>query len=360
MKILVVVPTLGGGGAERVVSVLTKEWAKSHQVSIAIFDGSKMDYDYGGRITDLRLPASNYVLTKIYNVVARSIRLARLIRRERPDRVISFLESANIPAILAATLTVILDKLYVSVHCNPATLPLSYRILFPTVYRLPRGVITVSEGVKKALSSMGLPPTTISVNPNPVAKRWQPINTKETASPLSVRFVLGVGRLHRVKGFDRLLQAFRLLTQSEVQLVILGEGDERANLVQLARHYGIEKRVHLPGRVDDIDLWYRHAECFVLSSRHEAWPMVLMEAMANECPVVSFDCKYGPSEFIKDGETGLLVPDGDLGGLALAIARVLDDEGLSRHISVGGRERVRNYCAEKVAPCWLGVGYIDC
>ena len=99
----------------------------------------------------------------------------------------------------------------------------------------------------------------------------------------------------------------------------MGEGPERARLIGMALELGIEEYVHLPGFVTDVDTWYRHAECFVLSSRHEGWPMVLMEAMANGCPVVSFDCDYGPSEILEDGANGLLVPEGDVEGLAAAM-----------------------------------------
>ena len=350
---MVVAPTLRGGGAERVVSILTKEWAKFHQVTVVLFDASDTDYGCGGRIVDIQIPASKKFLRKIFNVGARSVRLMSIIQRECPDRVISFMESANLPAIAAAALTGYLDKLYVSVHCNPKTLSFPYQVLLPLLYRFSAGVIAVSEGVKRNLVSLGLPAGRISAIPNPVVCGDKQVKVDKSVSPMSARFLLGVGRLHQVKGFDRLLQAFRRLERPELQLVILGEGAERLTLLRLARGLEVEKSVHLPGRIADVDPWYRHAECFVLSSRSEAWPNVLMEALVNGCPIVSFDVKHGPSEIIEDGDSGLLVPEGDVEALAAAIARVLDEVNLRRRLVAKGRERVQDYYVDKIAPRWL-------
>ena len=353
MEIIVVTPTLRAGGAQRVVSTLTREWAKSHQVTIVIFDASNKDYAHGGRIIDLRLPASDSLLSKVYNLGARSGRLAYLLRRRNPDRVISFTESANLPAIVASALVGCLDKLCVSIHCNPDTLSFPYRVVIPLLYRFASGVIAVSAGVKQGLASMGLPSAKLSTIPNPVEIRNWHGSLNQSAPPMQGQFILGVGRLHQVKGFDRLLQALCRLNRPKIQLVILGEGSERLNLGRLASEFGVERMVHLPGHVADVDPWYRRAECFVLSSRSEAWPNVLMEAMVNGCPVVSFDVRHGPSEIIEHGESGLLVPEGDVEALAEAIARILDEVELRHRLVAKGRERVQDYCVQNVAQRWL-------
>ncbi len=354
MKIFVVIPNLlAGGGAERVVSVLTKEWAKSHHVMLMLFDASGQIYDYGGQIVDLRLPASDNPIRKAWNVGARAMRLIGLLRRECPDRVISFMEGANFPTIVAAALAGYLDRLYVSVHNNPASFLLVFRVLLSYLYHLPVGVIAVSEGVKRGLEAMGVPTTKISVIPNPIARTDRQAIEHKSVSPITDHFILGVGRLVWQKGFDRLLVTFRRLNQSDLHLVILGEGKERLALINLAHELGIEERVYFPGRVADVETWYRQAACFVLSSRHEGWPLVLMEAMANGCPVVSFDCQYGPSEIIEDSESGLLVAEGDVEGLTKAIARVLDDETLRRNLVVKGMERVKAFDIKEIALRWL-------
>ena len=354
-KILTVIPTLDGAGAQRVVSVLTQEWAKSHRVTIALFDASRTAYDYGGRIVNLRVPGSSNILRKLYNAGPRLARLIRLIRRERPDRIVSFLESANFPTLVAAALTGYLGRLSVSVHNNPVYFSTEYRALIPLLYRFPTRVIAISKGGRDALVRMGVPAHIVVAIPNPVDI---PSGVAENAllSPLPVPFILGVGRLHQVKGFDRLLTAFSRLNRSELHLAILGEGSEKVNLIRHAQKLKVEERVHFQGHVADVESWYRHAECFVLSSYSEGWANVLMEAMANKCPVVSFDCPYGPSEIIEDGQSGLLVPEGDVGALAAALARVLDDKTLRRDLVVNGEERVKKFDVKEIAPRWLGLG----
>ena len=358
MKIVTIIPTLRGGGAERVVSGLTQEWAKSHQVTVAFFDASRMSYDCLGRIVDLglQLPISGNrlmgIMKKTYSIGVVSARLITLLRQDQPDRIFSFMEKANFVAIAVASWAGCLDRLYVSVRDNPATFPFLFRALIPLLYRLPAGIIAASDGIKQGLELMHVSATKISVIPNPILTDRQAIKQKSVA-PLPDRFILGCGRLDRQKGFDRLLEAFHRLGRPDIHLVILGEGEERPELINLSRELGIEKRVHFPGYVTDVETWYRHAECFVLSSRHEGWPNVLMEAMAEGCSVISFDCKYGPSEIIRDGENGLLVPEGDVEELTKAIARVLDDKALRRNLAVNGMERVKMFEVKEIVARWL-------
>ena len=351
-RIMVIIPTLGGGGAEHVASMLTREWASRHHVTLALFDSSDRVHDPGGRMVDVGAPASNNFLGKARAAAARTIRLTNLIRKERPDRIVSFLESANFPSIAAAALAGGLDRLYVSVRDDPATFPFVFRILIPWLYRWPAGVVAVSEGVKHGLESAGVPAAKISVIPNPVAA-GAGARAVGREPPPPLRFILGVGRLDWQKGFDRLLEAVGGLDRPDLHLVILGKGGEHRALVDLAHELGLEERVHFPGWIVNVAAWYRHAECFVLSSRHEGWPNVLAEAMANGCPAVSFDCRYGPREIIEDGESGLLVTDGDVEGLTKAIARVLDDGALRRSLAANGMERMRRFSVEEIAARWL-------
>ena len=300
---MVVIGALPRAGAERVVARLTTEWSRRHDVIVALFDGTRSAYEVGGRVVDLQLPAGGGLLKTVTRVGMRALRLAATFRRERPDRVISFMERANVPSIIAAALTGMLGRLCVSVRNNPASIRAYWRMLIPVMYRLPDRVVAPSEGVRRALVRSGLSRAKVSVihNPVDVGKSDPGLGT----DPDERRYVLGAGRLHRQKGFDRLLRAFAQTTIAGLELVILGEGAERGRLEALARRLGVASRVHLPGVVADVESWYRGALCFVLSSRYEGWPNVLMEAMAAGCPVVSFDCPYGPAEMLNGGERGV-------------------------------------------------------
>ena len=138
--------------------------------------------------------------------------------------------------------------------------------------------------------------------------------------------ILAIGRMKKVKDFSTLLRAFaRLLDRRPARLIVLGEGRLRPSLLSLARELGIAEQVDFPGFQENPYAFLAKADLFVLSSRHEALPTVLIEAMACGCPVVSTDCPYGPREILEDGRLGPLVPVGDPEALAEAMARVLDE-----------------------------------
>jgi glycosyltransferase involved in cell wall biosynthesis len=163
-----------------------------------------------------------------------------------------------------------------------------------------------------------------------------------------------MGRLAPEKGFDQLIRAFANCApkHSEWSLVILGEGGERAHLEGLAVSLGVAARVHLLGQVREPVGVLRRADLFVLSSAAEGWPNALAEAMASGLPVISFDCA-GSCEIVRDHLDGVLVRrHGDAGALALAMDRLMSDEGererLGRH-ALGITER---FGVEGVVKLW--------
>ena len=156
--------------------------------------------------------------------------------------------------------------------------------------------------------------------------------------------ILAIGRMRKVKDFSTLLRAFaRLLVQRPARLIVLGEGRLRPALRSLAQELGIAEQVDFPGFKENPYAFLARADLFVLSSRNEALPTVLIEAMACGCPVVSTDCPSGPREILEDGRLGPLVPVGDAEALAEAMARVLDEPS-SRDLL---RERASFFSVER-------------
>lgn len=264
--------------------------------------------------------------------------LVRYLRRERPGALLSALDHANVIAVLAQHIARVPTKVVVSVHSTPsrvvanaATLrarlmPLWVKPFYPRAH----AVVAVSQGVAGELvHKLGIPAEKVHTIYNPIItpelfeKAEEPLEHpwfKESEPPV----VLGVGRLTPAKDFATLLRAFALVrAQRPARLMILGEGELRSELEQLARDLGIEKDVALPGFVQNPYPYMKRAGVFVLSSRWEGLPTVLVEALALGTPVVSTDCPSGPAEILEGGRFGTLVRQGDEKALADAVLHTL-------------------------------------
>ncbi len=171
---------------------------------------------------------------------------------------------------------------------------------------------------------------------------------------LDTRVAVGLGRLTDQKGFDRLLPAFAQVVAQRPDWVlrIYGDGPEREALESQAVDLGLERHVQLMGASRDVSADLARASLFVLSSRTEGFPMVLLEAMAAGLPVVSFACPHGPDEILTDGEDGLLVPDGDIDALAAAVLRLVDDPAQRAALSRRARQTVARYGLDEIGGRW--------
>ncbi len=186
------------------------------------------------------------------------------------------------------------------------------------------------------------------------------IMPKDVVHPSS-RVVLAAGGKAKQKGFDLLVPAFAWVTRNrrDWQLVILGldnnadkVSNQRKRLIRLAVELEVADRFHLPGRVGNMADWYQRADLFVLSSRFEGFPNVLLEAMAAGCACVAFDCDTGPRDIITDGHNGLLVPAENVEALAMAMADLMDDDELRGRLGTAATEVRQRFSEEHILGKW--------
>lgn len=331
-RVAIYVPSLEGGGAERVMVTLANEFAARELDTDLVLVRARGPYlkDVSSAVRVVDLGASR--------VLASVPALIRYLRRERPRSMLSALNHANLAALFARRLARVPVRLVVSERNTLGQAQASeHFIKRPFMPRLMRkmypeadAVVAVSHGVAEDLASViQLPKERIHVIYNPFnierIRRLSLDEPDDARLARDRRIILGVGRLTAQKDFATLIEAVaRTQARDQLQLVILGEGELRDSLEALAKELGVE--LLMPGFVANPYAWMRVADLFVLSSRWEGLPGVLIEAMACGTRVVATDCPSGPREILEDGKWGRLVPVGDVAGLARAIESALEED----------------------------------
>jgi len=318
------------GGAERVALDL----------SIGLFDqGYDVDLvlvDASGDLLDEVPDNVSIVDLEAKRVATSLLPLRRYLISREPDVLYSMMTEPNLIAIAAHQLASTNTRLVISEHNMLSHSIDSLKNRFITLgawasYPLADHAVAVSKGVRNdLLDKTRLEDDSISMIYNPVRvesireQASEPVGHEWLADE-SLEVVLSGGRHEPQKGFDTLLDAFARLKRDNVRLVLFGKGPETEALQRQAIELGISDRVSFPGFVDNPYSYMSAADVFVLSSVHEGFGLVLIEAMACGCPVVSTDCESGPDEILMGGECGLLVPVGDDDMLAKAIIQSLDN-----------------------------------
>lgn len=340
-KIAFFLPNLGGGGAERVVLNLLKGMSDREDLKLDLVVAST-EGPYLEQVPD-RVRIVNLATGRVFTAIPA---LSRYLKENRPISLISHLNHANISTILARDLARTKTRLILVEHSTLSVYKskLLRSNLLPTMMKwlYPRAevVVGVSQGVADDLDDqLGFEPGTVRVVYNPVVDA--DLITKANISPDhpwlqpgNLPVFLAVGRFSTAKDFTNLINAFALVRQQiAARLIILGEGELRSELEEAIERHGITEDVSLPGFVQNPYAYMSKASAFVLSSRWEGLPTVLIEAMACGCPVVATDCPSGPQEILAAGKYGLLVPIENSNALADAMLQTLKNP-ISRDILV--------------------------
>lgn len=177
----------------------------------------------------------------------------------------------------------------------------------------------------------------------------------DSYSDCSAKRVIAVGRLDYQKSFDRLILVWEKVHENmpDWRLDIFGQGEWKEMLQQMIDERGLQDCVKLNGPTKDIGKEYAESSMLVMSSHYEGFPMVMIEAMACGLPAVCFDFKCGPRDIIQPEENGLIVPDGDIDGLAEAMIRLMKDEELRKRMGENAKMVVETYSEEKVMSKWI-------
>jgi glycosyltransferase involved in cell wall biosynthesis len=352
-RLMVVRPTLGQGGADRVTITLLQHLDRDR------FDSSLVLMRREGELlADVPddVPIISLHASRLWNAY---VPLRRVLREYKPDIVFSTCSGANIPVALAHMLTpgsrrLVLSERNVLFHGGATPKRITLNILKAFLYRKADQITVVSDGVKNDLmAKLRISRDRIAVVHNPID--FEEISRK-SAEPVShpwfseeIPIILGVGRLVKEKDFKTLIQAFReIRSRQKARLVILGEGPLRRRLEHQVRKLALQEDVLLPGYDPNPFPYMARASVFVLSSSAEGLPNVLLQSMACGTPVVATRCHSGPEEIITSGHDGLLVPVGDALAIAEAVQSILDSPELRAKLVTNATDSMRRFGAEEV------------
>ena len=348
MRIVFVLAGLGAGGAEKIVNILAHhrndQNDKIHVIAINS-EQQQSFFPYRNSIEVEYLGGNRKfpIGTTAYRLFA----LRRRLKAIQPDLVVSFLTKIN---ILVGLATLSLGMATIMSERNNFKLQKMHpfwRLAVPITARGAKYLVMQTSLARSFLPDQLKAKAVIIANPVTVPASLVRLPGNGT------RFV-AVGRMEKQKGFDLLLQAFArvALQLPVVSLVIFGDGPERASLERQALTLGIADRVRMPGVTNSPGDWLSAGDVFVLSSRFEGFPNVLLEALMAGMVTIAFDCPWGPAEILSPPNAGLLIPAADVNQLAEALRRVATDEPLRRKLAASGPLVAKRYSQPIVLAQW--------
>lgn len=214
--------------------------------------------------------------------------------------------------------------------------------------RLANCVVTLTERDRRQYTAKANCRSSVMVIPNPITlnPRTNKINKHKR--------ILAAGRLVPQKGFDLLIHAWSLVAKRNPEwcVQIVGSGPQGRELRDLARSLKVNNQIEFYEHSSHLDQYYLDASIFAMTSRFEGLPLVLIEAKKFGLPCISFDCACGPSEIIRDGEDGLLIPDGDVPAMAAGLEQLIQDEKLRLTYSNSAQKDTR-FDLAPITDLWL-------
>jgi len=338
------------------MSIIMKELLKSG-FQVALVTNSSPETDFFppkaavSRYTSGLSSPSHHLLQAVLSNFGRISKIRKVIKKEAPDVVFSFMTETNVLTILATMFSG--RRVIISERSDPEKDRKSpvWGFLRKFTYRRASLITCNSHGALDYLSKL-VNKEKLLFLPNPIE-----VFDKYEASAVADedgKIILVAGRLDVVKGVDILVEAFSILTQrlKKYQLWVAGDGPEMESLQQQAEASSIGNNVKWLGKVSDLSKIYKKASILVLPSRREGMPNAMLEAMSCGLPVIVSNASPGPLQYVEEGETGLIFESGSPVSLANVIDKLLSDDAMRASMGKKAIEKVRPLSPENVLPVW--------
>lgn len=343
-KIVFVIESLGYGGAERVMTEITRYLEKKYEITIITFKKKEQEYELAEGINRVNLEIPNIGMKKL---IVGTQKLREELLKINAHICISFDILANILLILAAPRdchTIISER-----NAPKQTeISMQSKLLRFLLYRNADYYVFQTIEAARCYSKQIQKKSVIIANPikeNLPQKNYENVNKE----------IVAVGRLAKQKNYELMLQAFYefLKVHNEYKLSIYGDGKEKENLLEMCRTFQIEDHVKFYGNCSDVHKRMVNAEIFLMTSNYEGIPNALMEAMAMGFPVVATDCPSGGVRMlITDKVNGLLIKDKDPINIKNALCELAENSIEEKRLGKAAQYVKKDFSIEEIGNKW--------
>lgn len=373
MRIVFHLNSLGRGGAERVVSILSKEFASlGHDVTIATEWVSDNEYTISENVkrVNVGLTSEDESRSRLSKIIKRYTNLREFAKKEKPDVLISFCNKANFRATVA--LLGLDVKLITSVRNDPQRDYAPYKLSTSIMKKRADGCVFQTPDAMDYFGSDFAKKSVIILNPlsedfaTETGFQYSPVtwgnklpDEKMPDTSVSRKNIVTAGRISYQKNHILLVKAFNSIKDDapEAILKIFGDTQDsevKKELEEFIKANDLEERVFLMGLSDRVIEELKKAYMFVLSSDYEGLPNALIEAMSLGLPCISTDCPCGGSrELIEQGINGILTPVGDIETLADAMLKLIQDQDEAQKLASEASKIKNELQPEVIAQKWL-------
>lgn len=343
MKIMTVITGMNTGGAERVMATLCNELSKRHDVCLLVLKDAQSDYYISNRVEVVSGNITNQNICKCIRVIKKEI------LRWKPDVILSFMTKTNIVVLLAAIEAHLRDRVIIAERANPYNAKHIFRIIRRVLYPFAAGAVFQTRQAQDYYKCMLKCESVVLRNP------LNPDFDIRTYEGERKKTIVTIGRLSIEKNQKMLIKAFERIADKypDYSVEIYGDGPLQGELQKQIDASGLNNRITLAGRKDNIQEYVNNAGIFVLPSNSEGMPNALLEAMAMGIPSIATDCPIGgTAAIIKNLENGIIIPMNDTVKLADSISMLIDDKALAKRIGHNAQHVTEDYSAEKVCLEW--------
>ncbi|MBX0283279.1 glycosyltransferase family 4 protein [Ligilactobacillus salivarius] len=377
MKICICVGTISGiGGIQRVITLFANELAKKHEVTISSYDTpeilSNSVYKLDKSINFVEFPKNKIASNILYRIVRKI--LSKIVRNDKylekidfpkfmRKKLVTFFNQGDYDVVIGVAwyhsllLAMVAPEIeaktigwqhnsYNAYFCTPKRYAWKKDGLFKKYLSNLDAYVVLNETAKEKVDANFGINSTVIYNPKSYVSKEK--------SDMKNKVFLAAGRMAYAKGFDTLIDAFRIFAQenSDWKLLLVGDGEELPAIKDKIKEYELEKRILTPGKTDDIKKYFLQSSVLLLPSRWEGMPMIVLESLEMGCPIVAFDIDaMGP--LVTDGIEGLIVKNKqDANAYAQAMLKIAENQALRDQMHQAAIQKSRQFSVDKIVSKW--------